>query len=429
MKRTQQEFADLYSVFWGLYSDWEHSLLDDNFTTQRGRLYECINGPVAAMYNGRDERLLNIIDDKYTDEDIRDVTYREISRDLQKLQCKAGLNILEERKAESYQRQLELLECGKIEEWIQVYFSPVIKMVVPQIKENHVRGFCYVYFGYLAYEHQVTSVYNSDIDNLKKIYSEVYGKKSELYTYNLVPITEECELMAIDPPRLYDARVDKTIYLANVSKELLGIIMELKSKNMYETLSVRGSNVTTNIFDGKNRFQILLEEVQFGKAFSVDGLGNVPLTKLYSTEYEDCLWIKADASNLTFEELCGNEDVYEKSIVTQVVHLKYKEDGEKTIITHIDHEFIFYSEEDYTIRKQNAKVKGKKYNKLKSFKIDGAKIPINMMVERKIAIPGEMPGEIVDKTERVPFLVFVLKSYFRHTDLIDEYFCSLNQNI
>lgn len=112
MKRTQQEFADLYSVLWGIYSDWEHSLFDDNLKMQSGRFYEYINGPVAAMYNERDERLLSIIDDKYTDEDIYDVTHREMNRNLQMLQCKADLDIMEKKKVELCKKQLTLLDCG-----------------------------------------------------------------------------------------------------------------------------------------------------------------------------------------------------------------------------------------------------------------------------------------------------------------------------
>jgi len=59
--------------------------------------------------------------------------------------------------------------------------------------------------------------------------------------------------------------------------------------------------------------------------------------------------------------------------------------------------------------------------KLKSFKIDDACIPINKVC-------NHIFNEITDKydnkqtNEETPFFIFVLKSYFKHIDLINEYF-------
>ena len=126
---------------------------------------------------------------------------------------------------------------------------------------------------------------------------------------------------------------------------------------------------------------------------------------------------------MTFEELCRNEENYNDSIITQVVHLQYKKDNENTTITHIDHEFIFYTPEEYALRKGNASIKGTNLKRLKSFKIDNAKIPIDYICDRDINIYNSEKPET--RHERVPFLVFVLKSYFKHKELIDEYFVAL----
>ena len=126
---------------------------------------------------------------------------------------------------------------------------------------------------------------------------------------------------------------------------------------------------------------------------------------------------------MTFEELCRNEDNYNDSIITQVVHLQYKKDNANITITHIDHEFVFYSSDEYALRKANSSVKGTKIKRLKSFKIDDAKIPINYICNRDINIYNLRKPEF--HHERVPFLIFVIKSYFKHKDLIDEYFAGL----
>lgn len=69
--------------------------------------------------------------------------------------------------------------------------------------------------------------------------------------------------------------------------------------------------------------------------FSINNIPNVSVTKLYSTQYEDCLWIKSSEQDITFEELCETEDTFNNSVVTQVILLQYKQDACDTLITHI----------------------------------------------------------------------------------------------
>ena len=279
----------------------------------------------------------------------------------------------------------------------------------------------YVDYGYKKYRERVESVYNSDINKLKKLYAGVYGKDSQLYKYGLIEIDDSCELMAIDPPRVYDAKINKTINLKHVPKELVEVF--LREKSLIGKLSLRGSN--TYICDGKNTLQHLMEEVEIGEIFSITNFNRIPVTKLYSTNYNDSLWVKVDASNITFEELCKDEEKYDDSIITQVLHLEYKKTDSNTLITHLDHELVFYTEEEYKQRQGQHDVKGTSKRRLKSFKIDNAKIPLDLPCPRQINERDTLLDEIIRKKEEVPFLIFVLKSYFKHKDLIDEYFQSL----
>ena len=58
------------------------------------------------------------------------------------------------------------------------------------------------------------------------------------------------------------------------------------------------------IYDGVNCMGSLLEALEKGRIFSWN-LEKLPdVTRLYSAEYEDCLWIKVEGSDITFEELC-----------------------------------------------------------------------------------------------------------------------------
>lgn len=152
------------------------------------------------------------------------------------------------------------------------------------------------------------------------------------------------------------------------------------------------------------------------------------MTKLYSKSYNDCLWVKSDNANITFEELCDTTTSFSTALVTQVIHLKYKIIDDHIVITHIDHEFVFYSQEDYLKRMNNSDIKGNEYQKLKSFKIDGAEIPFDIMCKHTFNMHTDKPDEFDRVTESIPFIVFVLKSYFKHFDLIDEYFTDLLNN-
>ena len=67
--------------------------------------------------------------------------------------------------------------------------------------------------------------------------------------------------------------------------------------------------------------------------------------KLYSKNYDDQLWINIDIErkSITFEEFMSNFIIYKDSIVTQVIHAEYNNINDVLCITHIDHEFIFYT--------------------------------------------------------------------------------------
>ncbi len=55
------------------------------------------------------------------------------------------------------------------------------------------------------------------------------------------------------------------------------------------------------------------------------------------------------------------------SIITQVLHLEYTVLAE-AVITHIDHEYIFYSEEEYSKRETGHTQKGEKGENRKRYK-------------------------------------------------------------
>ena len=128
--------------------------------------------------------------------------------------------------------------------------------------------------------------------------------------------------------------------------------------------------------------------------------------------------ITIDPQNITFEELCENFEVYNDMVVTQVVHLQYEIEGECTFITHLDHEYVFYTIDEYENRMSNATQKGTAKTRMKSFKIDNSRIPFDYRCE--VLRKDENGNDLPQKDEQ--FLCYVLESYFKHKDLLKEYF-------
>ena len=424
MKVSNDILQALYNKIFNLYHEWIEADSKNDAQWSVKRYCNYTFGPVLGLYLDKDKSLIDVLNDDFTDEElcaqlipIKERTLREV--------LKAESDLMTEFKQKSYQDELSLLRDGRINEWMNRFFIPCIKSANIEIDETHFRGLCYVMHGYENYQYNITSVYCGNIDLLKELYQGVLDKNSELYTYKLIEVTPTCEMLAIDPPRIYDSRIDKTFYLSNVSKELLNTFIELGASKLYEKISLRVSNSILNIFDGKYELQSISEAVERGRIFSIQKIGDIPVTKLYSVNYENTLWVKETDSGMTFEELCECESSFNDSIITQVIHLNYLKRGDETFVTHIDHEFVFYSKSDYEKRKTNADVKGNEYARLKSFKIDKASIPLTLPIKRDVTLYDESTDTILYKAETVPFIIYILKSYLKHTDLIDEYFAKL----
>lgn len=424
MKTNIATLQTLYDRIYNIYNEWVKVDPINNAQWDIERYCKYNFGPVLGLYLEKDESLIDILNDDFTDEELCTLLIPIKERAFNEL-LKTENDLMTECKRKSYQDELSFLRSGKIEEWMNRFFIPCFNIGIFEIYESHFRGLCYVMYGYENYQHSITSVYCGDIDILKCLYQGVLDKNSELYTYKLIEVTPTCEMLAIDPPRIYDPRIDKTLYLSNVSKELLGTFIELGRSKLYEKISLRVSNSIINIFDGKYEMQTVLEAVERGKVFSIQNIGDIPVTKLYSVNYADSLWIKSTDSEITFEELCEHESTFNGSTITQVIHLSYLNKGNETVVTHIDHEFVFYSKSDYEKRKVNSDIKGNEYTRLKSFKIDKANIPLTLPIKRNVTLYDEASDTVLHKAETVPFIVYILKSYLKHTDLIDEYFAKL----
>ena len=197
---------------------------------------------------------------------------------------------------------------------------------------------------------------------------------------------------------------------------MLEVFDRMRSNGMIGDLSLRLYNEKG--WQGRVQLEYIAEAVERGQIFDLVNLRSYSVTKLYSTEYENCLWITIDSQNMTFEELCKDFRIHNDTIVTQVVHLQYLIERNQFYITHLDHEYVFYTIEEYEKRQKDATQKGTARPRLKSFKIDNSRIPFDYRCDN--ARKDENGNNLPIESEQ--FLCYVLECYFEHKELLREYF-------
>ena len=245
---------------------------------------------------------------------------------------------------------------------------------------------------------------NEKNNRLKETY-EFIDEDEQYKKYGLLKLNNNRNLekpMLNSPPYyIHDNRKGYIVLDSRIPDEALIKLYCLKQDNLITDLSLR-ANYYKRIQE--NRRILIYEERAFGKYFSFENLKNLIPTKLYSTVTNNSLWINIKNKSITFEELLDDFEIENERefIKTQVIHCEYFEDKEKFYISHIDHEYIFYSFDEYEERVKDIEQKGNIKKKLKTFKVDNSRIPF-----------------IIDNEN---ILLFFLNQYFKSKDLLLEYF-------
>ncbi len=245
---------------------------------------------------------------------------------------------------------------------------------------------------------------NEKNNRLKETY-EFIDEDEQYKKYSLLKLNSnrilEKPMLNSSPYYIFDDRKGYIILDSRIPDEVLIKLYLLKQNNFITDLSLR-ANYYKRI--QKSNMHAILEEKAFGKYFSFENLKNIIPTKLYSTVTNNSLWINIKNRSIIFEELLDNFEIETKGefIRTQVIHCEYFETKGEFYISHIDHEYIFYSFDEYEERVKDIEQKGNTKKKLKTFKVDNSKIPF-----------------IIDSEN---MLLFFLNQYFKSKDLLLEYF-------
>ena len=318
-----------------------------------------------------------------------------IQKENEQLRKRIKKEFDDQNKLNSNEKQLETLDWNWIKENIYECFSSVRCLdwkivLLDDLYEEYKR------------KRNRKNKYKYSSDNpLFKFYKE---KGIDLkMRYGLFSVSEGFLIKANGIPKIYDTKNDTHILIRFVPNDFVKFLDKLKTTYHFDIAfrpdyELIGEHI-------KDLSPIFDQVSVIGQTFETN-ISKLPYLSalIDDTSSENRFIVIKGKDELTFEELIDDYEVYDDSIVTQVVHLYYKIDNEKEYITHIDHEYVFYNSDDYDKKRNKLTTKGQENGKkFKTFKIDNAKIEFTRNTDSNIVFQ-------------------TLKTFFQNDVLINEYF-------
>ncbi len=420
MIESKNDILPLLNEYIGTQHEWVYQFWmgdAEAWSGKRQAIYS--NGVVLGKFRESDILTIQTLKIGVSDTALHSEIHQYYERRIKAQKELEHPDIMQQGMLEIYERQFRDFWVLPLDEWIENNCA-WIQSDATNLSYPEVKVLLYLYYAFDNYDSIRKNRYNSDVSNLTATYENIFNKQSQFGKYGIVPIDQHRKLLPIDPPRIYDCSIDKTFFTKNIPLHLLRKLSDMISKGMVNNLAVRLLNEPG--YKGNMSCEYLAEALERGEQFDFVNLGSYSVSKLYSTKYEDCLLVVIDPGDITFEELCEDFENFEDMVVTQVVHLQYENLEDEFFITHLDHEYIFYTIEEYNKRMLDITQKGTAKQRMKSFKIDNAKIPFDFRCEifRKDENGNDLP------VEKEQFLCYVLECYFKHKDLLSEYFQKVN---
>lgn len=403
-----------------LFKEWMKTQHEWTYFGWSGKYLNGWDGKRAAKYsNGitwgklqeHDPSIMEVLARGVSDDALRDEIRIKIKREIRQYKDTES-DVFDPARAgclESDEHQIQEIGHLSMDDWISRNCGWMVEYT-PGISHQEFRTAIFLDYAFGNYE------YDIKYDPYESSVNELDFNDQQFIKYGLVPTNEYRKLLLVYPPRLYDGFRDETFFVKNIPQHLLKTFNQMMSDGQIKDLAIRLTNEQG--YPGEMGLDYITEEVERGNVFDFVNLGNISVSRLYSENYQDCLWVVIDQQNITFEELCDDFETSEDMIVTQVMHLQYEGSDRDAYIIHLDHEYIFYTLEEYENRLKDPKQKGTAKPRMKSFKIDNSRIPFNYRCEnrRKDTEGNELP------LEHEQFLIYVLECYFKHKDLLREYF-------
>lgn len=275
---------------------------------------------------------------------------------------------------------------------------------------------------YSFYVNSETVLSESDVVSIYSQFGIDIKNDTELKKNGLITFNRNFNSLYLDKynKQLLDSRLKDMRFCIDIDTDIGRELEKLFKQNLIKKMSFRPIRKIGDYF-------IACEEFQTGKYFDLNfaNLNKCKINLFYPLTdgvafYDKKLFIKVECSSITFEEICDfndakvDDDLYE----TKLIHFRLLSLEEKYFINHFDYENIYYTKEQYSSKFNNPCLKGSK--KIKLFKVDNAKIPLNHMVN--INLENQSKGAL--------FIYLIVHNTFQYKSLVDEYFSKvINSNL
>ncbi|WP_149087102.1 hypothetical protein [Pseudomonas prosekii] len=320
--------------------------------------------------------------------------------------------ILDSRAIESKKRDLENL-CVEALHKQALHIFDDYNSTLPAAKDFSARQ-CKENFALTRLLHIVYEIYRTD-NSEKRRYTRAPQKTTRLYQYykaaevdlfetdaqyskyNLRSVTEDTQLVIGIPNRILDSQHPVQLLIEHTPSYVLTLFERLRSESLIKDLALLtcddvlietnkhifvelGFQVTPLPLTVENLQRQAPGEVASTvlrtRAATADSKAVLPsVWTFYKHGSDDKSWCSITDSSMTFEEIAYIPELLADCAVTRMIHLEYYMEGGRYFVSHIDHEFIFYTLEEFDLRAKDPYQKGNARKRLKTFKIDHSTIP------------------------------------------------------
>lgn len=362
----------------------------DTYTTQimRGESIRLSFGSVVDLFLDGDKDTLEILGQ--LDEKIKDASFcekllsakrkllkREAKRLIEKIVQSEPMDVISLYQLKSnFERQSYTIDDWKIAYTKHINALDFLK------QKGATNTLCFLTDMYDSYILSLDKFKDGKLTKFEDLYKDDERKilNSDNYQrYGLIQCTETFDLKEGTPPKIYDKQKETHLIVEFIPNAFFSYLIALRKNNVFD-LALRPNY---DICDyGIQDISFLLECYTRWNDYK-SGLDKIPpLTKFFDERKEnDFIVIQSNSSGIVFEEVLEDFGVYgDNTVVTQGVHFEYK-DGK---IVHLDHEYFFYSLDDFVDKQINLWKKGAARKRFKTFKIDNANLPFDEEPEKNI---------------------------------------------
>lgn len=320
--------------------------------------------------------------------------------------------IPDSRAIESKKRDLENL-CAEALHKQALHIFDDYNSTLPAAKDFSARQ-CKENFALTRLLHIVYEIYRADNSEHRR-YTRAPQKTTRLYQYykaaevdlfetdaqyskyNLRSVTEDTQLLIGIPNRILDSQHTVQLLIEHTPSYVLTLFERLRSESLIKDLALLtcddvlietnkhifvelGFQVTPLPLTVENLQRQATGEVESTvlrtRAATADSKAAIPsVWTFYKHGSDDKSWCSITDSSMTFEEIAYIPELLANCAVTRMIHLEYYVVGGRYFVSHIDHEFIFYTLEEFDLRAKDPYQKGNARKRMKTFKIDHSTIP------------------------------------------------------